>query len=123
MAPSDLLTKMSKIFKAFGDPTRLKMIRLLASNMEEKLCVIDIAKKLGISQPAVSQHIKVLKNIDILFSSKEARPRIYYYLDVVELKKQKKMVDQLFQLAFTRCEQGGQCQECPFRDSCEDVKI
>jgi len=61
------ITKMANIFKAFADPTRLRLIRLLASNMEEKLCVVDLAKKLGISQPAASQHIKVLKNINILY--------------------------------------------------------
>ena len=115
------ITIMANIFKAFADPTRLRLIRLLASNMEEKLCVVDLAKKLGISQPAASQHIKVLKNNNILYAQNE-RPRIYYYINLVEFKKQKAMLDQLYELAFKKCAQSGQCEKCPFRDECDDVK-
>ena len=115
------ITIMAKIFKAFADPTRLRLIGLLASNMEEKLCVVDLAKKLDISQPAASQHIKVLKNINILYAKNE-RPRIYYYINIIEFKKQKAMLDQLYEQAFIKCAQSGQCEKCPFRDECDDVK-
>ena len=116
------IREVSEIFKALSDPTRLRLIRLLASNMEEKLCVVDLAAKLGVSQPAISQHLKVLKNVKILFS-KEERPKIYYFLNLVEFRKQKKLVDKMYDFAFTRCSQGGQCENCPFRDDCEDASI
>ena len=80
------LTEVANIFKALADPTRLRLIRLLASNMEEKLSVSDLAKKLHITQPAATQHLNILKNIGILYSNKE-RPRIYYYLNLDQLKK------------------------------------
>ena len=44
---NDIVKKMSEVFKALGDPTRLRIIRMLASNMENNLCVVDLAKKLG----------------------------------------------------------------------------
>ena len=48
---------MAEIFRVFGDPTRLKMIRLLAFNgefcKEKKLCVADLAKMLGIQMGGV----------------------------------------------------------------------
>ena len=116
------ILEISEVFKALSDPTRLRLIRLLASNMEEKLCVVDLAAKLGVSQPAISQHLKVLKNVNILYSKKE-RPKIYYFLNLVEFRKQKKLVDKMYEFAFTRCDQGGQCEECPFRDDCEEVSI
>lgn len=122
MSEKDNLVKFANVFKVLGDPTRLRMIRLLASNMEDKLCVIDLAKKLGITQPAASQHLKILKNANFLYTQKE-RPRIYYYLNLLELQKQKKNLDDLFALAFIKCSEDGQCQKCPFRDSCDNVKI
>ncbi|NLJ71649.1 MAG: winged helix-turn-helix transcriptional regulator, partial [Syntrophomonadaceae bacterium] len=42
-------------FKAIGEPTRLKILRLL---VEQELCVCDIEEVLQISQPRVSQHLK-----------------------------------------------------------------
>jgi len=116
------LIKLAEIFKVLADPTRLRLIRLLASNMEDKLCVIDLAKKLKITQPAASQHLKVLKSANLLYTHLE-RPRKYYYLNLVELRNQKENLDNLFKLAFVKCSQDGQCQECPFLDSCDVAKI
>ncbi len=113
------IIELSEVFKALSDPTRLRLIRLLASNMEEKLCVVDLAAKLSISQPATSQHLKILKNVNILYSKKE-RPRIYYYLNLGEFHRQKKLVDRMFDFAFTKCTQGGQCEDCQSREDCEE---
>ncbi|MGC9779526.1 MAG: winged helix-turn-helix transcriptional regulator [Candidatus Heimdallarchaeota archaeon] len=121
MSQKDNLIKAANVFKILADPTRLRMIRLLASNMEDKLCVIDLAKKLGITQPAASQHLKILKSANLLYTKTE-RPRIYYYLNLIELRKQKENLDDLFALAFTKCSKGGQCQDCPFLDLCDVSK-
>ncbi|NHJ48306.1 MAG: winged helix-turn-helix transcriptional regulator [Asgard group archaeon] len=115
------LAKIADIFKAFADPTRLRLIRLLASNMEEKLSVSDLAKKLSITQPAATQHLNILKNIGILYSNKE-RPRIFYYLNLDELKKQKTLLDQFYDLAFTKCDLEGQCETCQNREFCDSIK-
>jgi ArsR family transcriptional regulator len=60
---------MAEVFKALGDPTRLKIIKLLLSRGGQ-LCVGMLAHELGISQPAVSQQLKVLKNAGILDADK-----------------------------------------------------
>jgi len=62
---------MADMFKSLGDPTRLSIFSLLASHSEKKLCVCCIAKKLGISQPAISQHLKVLKNVGLVDPNRE----------------------------------------------------
>lgn len=111
------VVKIAEIFKTFSDPTRLRLIRLLASNMETRTCVVDLAKKLGISQPAASQHIKILKNMRILYS-KDERPRIYYYLNFPELKRQKQMIDEVYEMAFSKCEYDGKCENCPNQINC-----
>jgi DNA-binding transcriptional ArsR family regulator len=53
------INKTADFFKAIGDPTRIKILKLLLSG--KKLCVSMIAFKLNITQPAVSQQLKVLK--------------------------------------------------------------
>ena len=44
---SDFLEDLSEFFKALSDPTRLKLVRLLMFNDEDKLKVIDLAEKIG----------------------------------------------------------------------------
>lgn len=58
------IIEIADFFKTLGDPTRLKLIRLLLSY--NNLCVGMIAKKLKITQPAVSQHLRILKNKGIV---------------------------------------------------------
>ena len=60
----DNINKTADFFKALGDPTRIKILKLLLSG--KKLCVGMIAFKLNITQSAVSQHLKVLKSNDIV---------------------------------------------------------
>ena len=90
----NIVIEMSEVFKALGDPTRLRIIRMLASKMESDLSVSDMANKLGITQPAASQHIKVLKNIGILESNRDGY-YIYYDLNVDVLKEYKENIDSL----------------------------
>ena len=48
----------AEIFKALGDGSRLRILKLIATK-GNVLCVGYIAKHLGLSQPAVSQHLKL----------------------------------------------------------------
>ena len=54
-----------EIFKALGDSTRFKILVLL-STKSNNLCVTAIAEMLNISQPVISQHLKILKNADVV---------------------------------------------------------
>ena len=105
---NDMVKKMSEVFKALGDPTRLRIIRMLASNMENNLCVADLAKKLGITQPAASQHIKVLKNVGILEPNRNGY-HIYYNINTDVLTKYLENMDELFKMAFMKCPKYGNC--------------
>lgn len=105
----NIVMEMSEVFKALGDPTRLRIIRMLVSKMESDLSVSDMADKLGITQPAASQHIKVLKNVGILESNRNGY-YVYYYVNVDVLKEYKQNIDSLFEMAFTNCENYGKCK-------------
>ncbi|MCP4163737.1 MAG: winged helix-turn-helix transcriptional regulator [Deltaproteobacteria bacterium] len=58
------------IFKALSDETRLKIIKIMAAR-GNNLCVGAIASMLGVSQPAVSQHLKVLKNAGLVEANRD----------------------------------------------------
>jgi len=97
----DKLRQMSEVFKALGDPTRLRIIEILSSNMKKNLCVAGLAKKLGITQPAVSQHIKVLKNVGILEPNRVGF-RVHYNINEEVLKTYKADINGLFNMAFKK---------------------
>ena len=106
----DFVVRMSEFLKALGDPTRLRIIRMLASNMESDLCVVDLAKKLGITQPATSQHIKILKNVGLLKPDKRGF-RVYYNINTNAMYGYKADMDKLFEMAFTKCPNCGKCDD------------
>lgn len=105
------LDEISAMLKAIGDPSRLRIIKILASGMSNSICVSDLASKLNISQPAASQHIKILKNVGILEATKDGY-RVYYSINTDVLKKHKAEMDTLFELAFKKCSNNGDCTTC-----------
>ncbi len=92
--------RMAKVFKALGEPTRLKIIKILASE-GGYCCVGAMAKRLGISQPAVSQHLKILKDAGIL-DSKRMGFHVHYFVDAKTLRSYKKQIDELIENAFKK---------------------
>ena len=103
----DAVTKMTEFFKALNDPTRLKVMRILASNPESKLCVGAIARKLGVTQPAISQHLKVLKNVGFVTPNREGY-RVHYSVNPETLIDFREGVEELCQLALNpeSCNEG-----------------
>lgn len=113
----DRLKTLAGILKAFGDQKRLMIVKMLASNMDETLCVSDVAMRLGISQPAASQHIKVLKNIGVLLENRKGY-RVYYTISTDILRQYKTLLDDLFNKAFEKCDRQFACSECPYNTGC-----
>ncbi|MBA2946132.1 ArsR/SmtB family transcription factor [Streptomyces himalayensis] len=66
----------AKMFKALGDPVRLRLFSLVASHEGGEACVCDISD-VGVSQPTVSHHLKKLKEAGLLTS--ERRGTWVYY--------------------------------------------
>ncbi|MCP3992985.1 MAG: helix-turn-helix transcriptional regulator [Actinomycetia bacterium] len=58
-------------FKALSDPARLRLLSLIASNRE--MCVCNLTEPLGLSQPTVSHHLKVLAEAGLLAREKRGR--------------------------------------------------
>ena len=71
-------TRVADLFKALADPTRIRIINLLA---HAELCVGDLCLVLGMSQPAVSHQLRVLRNLRIVTARKDGRHVFYTLTD------------------------------------------
>ncbi|WP_392544039.1 ArsR/SmtB family transcription factor [Oryzobacter telluris] len=58
------------VFKALGDPVRLRIFSLIASAPNGELCVCDVLD-VGVSQPTVSHHLRKLREAGLLTSRKD----------------------------------------------------
>jgi DNA-binding transcriptional ArsR family regulator len=65
---------MEAAFAALADPTRRRIVELLA---ERELAAGDIARRFDMTAPAVSQHLKILRNAELIRVRSEAQRRIY----------------------------------------------
>ena len=55
--------ELDRMLKALGEPMRLKIFQAL---LERKHCVRSLSKKFGISESAISQHLKVMKVLELI---------------------------------------------------------
>jgi DNA-binding transcriptional ArsR family regulator len=62
------------VFTAIADPTRRRMLDLLRSG---EMTVTEIASSLPVSQPTISEHLRVLRNVGLAVVRKSGRRRIY----------------------------------------------
>ncbi|WP_375001922.1 ArsR/SmtB family transcription factor [Aeromicrobium sp. CTD01-1L150] len=53
-------------FKALGDPTRLRLLSIIAAQPESEACVCNLTEPIGLSQGTVSHHLKVLVDAGLL---------------------------------------------------------
>ncbi len=77
MTRNSQLADMAGLFKAFSDPTRLKIINAL---MLSQMCVCDLAALLNMTQPAISHHLKTLRQTRLIKFRREGK-MVYYTLD------------------------------------------
>lgn len=68
---------LARMFKALGDPTRVKLLSLIAAAPEAEACVCDLTEPVGLSQPTVSHHLRLLVEASLL--TREQRGRWAYY--------------------------------------------
>ncbi|MGB9662926.1 MAG: ArsR/SmtB family transcription factor [Moorellaceae bacterium] len=77
------LKEAEKIFKALGQSLRLKIAALLA---EQEFCVCELEEIFGVSQPAVSQHLRILKEAGLVEEEKIGQ-WVFYSLKKEHLQK------------------------------------
>ena len=87
--------KQAAIFGALADPTRLKLVKLLCRQREpDALCVNALAALLGVTQSAVSQHLRILKAIGLVKGERRGY-HVHYAVDVEILKHYKTLISEV----------------------------
>jgi DNA-binding transcriptional ArsR family regulator len=76
MNPRDV-EGLTEIFRVLGDPTRVRILDALASS---ELCVGELARRVGLSESAVSHQLRLLRSARIVRPRRDGR-LIYYALD------------------------------------------
>ncbi|RDU38368.1 ArsR family transcriptional regulator [Neobacillus piezotolerans] len=85
------LDKLVAFYKAMGDPTRIRIVKLLAGG---SLHGQAIAGKLGLSPPTITHHLKKLRDVHVVFERRD-KNTIYFYLNEKVLGQHAKALTQL----------------------------
>ena len=72
------LAALSELFKAFGDPTRIRILFILS---ETEVCVCDLSEALGMTQSAVSHQLGALKRARLIRSRRSGKSVFYSLAD------------------------------------------
>lgn len=76
MLPAEQLSNLSELFKILGDGTRMRILNALSHH---ELCVCDLVTIIGMSQPAVSHQLRLLRAAKLV-RYRKAGKNVYYSL-------------------------------------------
>ncbi|VXC51472.1 ArsR/SmtB family transcription factor [Nocardioides sp. AX2bis] len=62
----DEAERLAQLIKALGDPTRIQLLEMIRTSPDHAACVCDLTEPLGLSQPTISHHLKVLTDAGLL---------------------------------------------------------
>lgn len=75
------MQELARFYKALGDETRLRLMVLLAQQEPGRaMCVGRLAHELGVTASAVSQHLRVLKDLSLVHAERRSY-HLHYFLD------------------------------------------
>ncbi|MFI1603138.1 transcriptional regulator [Streptomyces griseofuscus] len=75
----DQAAELAKVFKALGDPVRLRLLSMIASRAGGEVCVCDLTPAFDLSQPTVSHHLKLLREAGLIDCERRGT-WVYYWL-------------------------------------------
>ncbi|MCX2929777.1 metalloregulator ArsR/SmtB family transcription factor [Mycobacterium sp. CVI_P3] len=76
---SDWAGELARMFKALGDPVRLRILSLIASHEGGQCCVCDITPTFDLSQPTISHHLKTLREAGLVDCERRGT-WVYYWV-------------------------------------------
>ncbi|MFF8095408.1 ArsR/SmtB family transcription factor [Streptomyces sp. NPDC016675] len=71
--------ELAKVFKALGDPVRLRLLSMIASREGGEICVCDLTPAFDLSQPTISHHLKLLRQAGLIDCERRGT-WVYYWL-------------------------------------------
>ncbi|MFC7330857.1 ArsR/SmtB family transcription factor [Marinactinospora rubrisoli] len=75
----DQAVELARVFKALGDPVRLRLLSMIASRAGGEVCVCDLTPAFDLSQPTISHHLKLLREAGLIASQRRGT-WVYYRL-------------------------------------------
>ncbi len=106
----DIIKEQAAIFSVLADPTRLRLLKLLCDQHEpDALCVNALVGLLGVTQPAISQHLRVLKSVGLVKGERRGY-HVHYSVEPEALKRYQELIAETLSLG----EQGQEdpCKNC-----------
>jgi ArsR family transcriptional regulator, arsenate/arsenite/antimonite-responsive transcriptional repressor len=70
---------LATVFKALGDPVRIRLVSLIGAHQGGEVCVCDLTTAFDLTQPTISHHLKVLRSAGIIDSERRGT-WVYYRL-------------------------------------------
>ena len=67
---ADQAADLARTLKALADPTRLRLVSIVAAHQGGEACVCELTEPLGLTQPTISHHLKVLVDAGIFTRDK-----------------------------------------------------
>ncbi len=77
---------LAQVFKALGDPVRLRLVSLIGAHQGGEVCVCDLTSAFDLTQPTISHHLKVLREAGIIDSERRGT-WVYYWLVAAALER------------------------------------
>jgi len=115
------ISEQAELFAALADPTRLKLLQVLCrQNPPGCRCVNNLSHLLGISQPAVSQHLRVLKSVGLVTGERRGF-RIHYVIDPEGLKRCQGILSTTLEFKESCEENSCRCEEDSRQQDCHSI--
>ena len=77
---------LALVFKALGDPVRLRLVSLIGAHQGGEVCVCELTEAFELTQPTISHHLKVLREAGIITSERRGT-WVYYRLEPAALDR------------------------------------
>jgi ArsR family transcriptional regulator len=77
---------LAQVFRALGDPVRLRLVSLIGAHQGGEACVCDLTAAFDLTQPTISHHLKVLREAGIIDSERRGT-WVYYRLVPAALER------------------------------------
>ncbi len=77
--PLDEVTaaSLARVFRAMGDPVRLRLVSLIGAHQGGEMCVCDLTSAFDLTQPTISHHLRILREAGII--GRQRRGTWVYY--------------------------------------------
>jgi ArsR family transcriptional regulator len=79
-------TELASLFKAIGDPVRLRLLSMIACHEGGEACVCDLTDAFDQTAPTISHHLKVLKQAGLIDSERRGT-WVYYWINPTVLER------------------------------------